>query len=119
MRRRRRFVPNFAPLPPAVREEVLARQEHRCYVCGRGNRVLAVHHVTARRLGGTNHPDDLVGLCFSCHICVEGAKGSPGYGAALRAAENAVADQLGRELNDADRQQVEKWVRQALELDSP
>ena len=111
--RGRRFVPDLAPVSVAARESIVARQGRRCYVCGRGDGPLAVHHVTRRR-SASNAPGELVGLCHSCHICIEGAKGSPGYGAAIRAAESATEDQMGRPLTQEDREQVRKWVDQAV-----
>ena len=59
---------NTTTIPPRTRREVLARDKHCCQApgCGR-TRFLEVHHILARRKGGTNHPDNLVTLCGSCH----------------------------------------------------
>jgi len=59
---------NTATIPPRVRREVLARDQHRCQApgCGR-TRFLEVHHIVARSSGGSNHSDNLVTLCASCH----------------------------------------------------
>ena len=59
---------NTTTIPPRVRREVLARDKHRCQApgCGR-TRFLEVHHIVARQKRGTNHPDNLVTLCASCH----------------------------------------------------
>lgn len=45
-----------------------ARQDT-CQMCGdeRDGRVLDVHHIVPVSAGGTNHPDNLITLCISCH----------------------------------------------------
>ena len=59
---------NVATIPPRVRRGVLARDGHRCRApgCGR-TRFLEVHHLVPRSRGGTNHPENLVTLCGTCH----------------------------------------------------
>jgi len=59
---------NTTTIPPRVRREVLARDKHRCQVpgCGR-TRFLEVHHIKSRTQGGSNHSDNLMTLCASCH----------------------------------------------------
>jgi 5-methylcytosine-specific restriction endonuclease McrA len=59
---------NTTTIPPRVRREVLARDQHRCQApgCGR-TRFLEVHHVVSRKQGGSNQADNLVTLCGSCH----------------------------------------------------
>jgi hypothetical protein len=59
---------NTTTIPPRVRREVLARDQHRCQApgCGR-TRFLEVHHIVSRKQGGTNKADNLVTLCGSCH----------------------------------------------------
>jgi len=59
---------NTTSIPPRTRREVLARDGHRCQApgCGR-TRFLEVHHVTPRHHGGSNHHDNLLTLCGSCH----------------------------------------------------
>ncbi|RKZ09633.1 hypothetical protein DRQ50_14975 [bacterium] len=59
---------NKSTIPPSTRREVLARDNHKCQSpgCNR-TRFLEVHHVQARALGGTNHPDNLTTLCSACH----------------------------------------------------
>lgn len=55
-------------IPPRVRGEVLARDQHRCQAPGSGRtRLLEVHHTQPKSQGGTNQPDNLVTLCGSCH----------------------------------------------------
>ncbi len=53
------------------REEILARDGHRCAVSGcttlkRGKRSLAVHH----RMPGNNDPKLMITLCLACHAKV-------------------------------------------------
>jgi 5-methylcytosine-specific restriction endonuclease McrA len=65
---RERGKPNRATIAPSVRAKVLARDRHRCTTPGCGSpRFLEVHHVAARRDGGTNDAANLVTLCSRCH----------------------------------------------------
>ncbi len=59
---------NTTTIPPRVRREVLARDQHRCQApgCGR-TRFLEVHHIVPRQQGGNNKAENLVTLCSSCH----------------------------------------------------
>ncbi len=56
------------------REEILKR-DGQCRVCGKTTEQLGhklhVHHLKPFRLGGSNHPENLVSLCDSCHHIVE------------------------------------------------
>lgn len=51
-----------------VREYVLFRDNHTCQCCkGKsGDKVLNVHHIESRRIGG-NAPNNLITLCKTCH----------------------------------------------------
>jgi 5-methylcytosine-specific restriction endonuclease McrA len=59
---------NTTTIPPRVRREVLARDQHHCQApgCGR-TRFLEVHHKIPRQQGGNNQPENLVTLCGACH----------------------------------------------------
>jgi len=59
---------NTTTIPPRMRREVLARDQHSCTApgCGR-TRFLEVHHIVSRQCGGTNQPQNLKTLCGSCH----------------------------------------------------
>jgi len=59
---------NTTTIPPRVRREVLARDQHRCQApgCGR-TRFLEVHHIVSRQKGGSNEAENLMTLCASCH----------------------------------------------------
>jgi len=59
---------NTTTIPPRVRREVLARDQHRCQApgCGR-TRFLEIHHIKSRGNGGSNKEENLVTLCGSCH----------------------------------------------------
>lgn len=48
----------------ALRQFVIDRQEGKCADCGQyiGNR-LEIHHKLPQVFGGSNHPDNLIGLC--------------------------------------------------------
>ena len=55
-----------------MRSVALARDGRRCSVCGLDLRKLPswyteVHHIRARRDGGSDHPSNLITLCVECH----------------------------------------------------
>lgn len=51
---------------PHIRPNILARDSHRCLMCGYGE-VLDVHHILPLSRGGTNYEHNLVTLCANCH----------------------------------------------------
>jgi len=59
---------NTTTIPPRVRRDVLARDQHRCQApgCGR-TRFLEVHHIVSRQKGGSNMAENLMTLCATCH----------------------------------------------------
>jgi 5-methylcytosine-specific restriction endonuclease McrA len=69
---------NTTTIPPRVRREVLARDQHRCRApgCNR-TRFLEVHHFSPRSRGGTNQPENLITLCGSCHRLWHEKGGNP------------------------------------------
>lgn len=55
---------------PRMREEY----SYQCYMCGdehAPDNVLTVHHIVPVLSGGTNHDDNLMALCRSCHLKAE------------------------------------------------
>lgn len=57
-----------ATIPPRVRRQVLARDQHHCRAPGcERTRFLEVHHAVPRSRGGTNDPGNLITLCSACH----------------------------------------------------
>ena len=48
-----------------ARDRIFAR-DGGCYRCG-WKEGLTVHHVLPKRMGGTNHEENLVSLCEGCH----------------------------------------------------
>jgi hypothetical protein len=61
-------VRNTTTIPPRVRREVLARDDHRCRAPGCDHRrFLEVHHIVPRWRGGGNTAANLVTLCGACH----------------------------------------------------
>jgi N6-L-threonylcarbamoyladenine synthase len=52
-----------------VREYVLYRDGHKCQACsGKSkDKVLNVHHIILKTIGGTDRPDNLITLCETCH----------------------------------------------------
>ncbi len=58
-----------------VRDEVLERDGYRCTVCG-SQVNLDVHHITPKRKGGQDVPENLETLCEKCHVA-RGGYGRP------------------------------------------
>lgn len=61
-------------IPTNIRKQIHDRDQHICRICGRyGNHL---HHKIPRSRGGKHTLDNLVTLCFVCHMyCHEGGKG--------------------------------------------
>ena len=49
-----------------VREYVLYRDNHTCQCCKGENKILQVHHIESRKVGGDS-PGNLITLCKECH----------------------------------------------------
>ena len=67
-----------------LRMKILARDDNKCQMCGRsGNEIpLAIHHICEVRNGGQNDPNNLVTLCWNCHVLHhqrEDLKRDPGH----------------------------------------
>ena len=51
-----------------IRQSVLERDENTCQVCGKtATSKLHIHHILKRCEGGTDHLDNLITVCSSCH----------------------------------------------------
>jgi 5-methylcytosine-specific restriction endonuclease McrA len=48
-------------------DEIVARQDGKCLLCGEQPERLTVDHIVALAKGGSNWPDNLQGLCHSCN----------------------------------------------------
>lgn len=61
-------------IPAKVRNKVLARDSFDgwpcCVYCGEPAPGLHLHHVIRRSQGGTDTVDNLVALCFGCHMAL-------------------------------------------------
>jgi 5-methylcytosine-specific restriction endonuclease McrA len=58
-------------VPPAIRRQVLLRDQRMCQVPGcRNTLALDVHHIQPRSEGGTHHPHNQLGLCNVHHRAV-------------------------------------------------
>jgi len=65
-----------------ARQTALSRDDHECQFCGITNhqhqqdhdQELHIHHIIPRSEGGTNHPDNLISVCRSCHRTMEGTQ---------------------------------------------
>ena len=83
-----------ANIPNHIRKAVYKRDGYRCALCD-NNRGLQIHHYCSRAQGGTNHPMNLITLCWNCHAVIHGTR-LPGYDFMDEAAlELACAEYLG------------------------
>ena len=55
-----------------LRKATILRDDCKCQECGKTNCVLEVHHIRARRYGGTDTIGNLITLCSNCHQKTEG-----------------------------------------------
>lgn len=55
-----------------IRKAVILRDNCKCMECGKSNTLLEVHHIRARRFGGSNSLSNLITLCSKCHQKTEG-----------------------------------------------
>jgi len=55
-----------------IRKAVILRDGCKCLECGKTNTIFEVHHIKARRYGGSNTLSNLITLCSSCHQKTEG-----------------------------------------------
>ena len=69
---RRRVSRKPSVVPDVVRQNVLARDRHRCRSCGHSP--VQVHHIEYRSQGGLHVEHNLVALCGRCHVTVHSDK---------------------------------------------
>lgn len=50
-----------------LRKATILRDNNKCKMCGKSNCRLEAHHITPRRLGGSNVLSNLITLCEKCH----------------------------------------------------
>ena len=55
-----------------LREDILARDGHRCRRCGTAEGMLQVHHVDRDK--SNTHPSNLLTLCAACHLAFHGRR---------------------------------------------
>ena len=55
-----------------IRLATLMRDNNKCQMCGKANTILDVHHITPRRLQGSDTLNNLISLCRYCHSEVTG-----------------------------------------------
>ena len=55
-----------------LRKAAIIRDNCKCQECGRSNCVLEVHHIRARKYGGSDIIGNLITLCSGCHQKTEG-----------------------------------------------
>ena len=60
-------------ISPAVRKEVLEREEGRCIVCGSYQGIQIAHFISSGRLG-LGIPQNLACLCLNCHFEYDNGK---------------------------------------------
>ena len=68
------------------RPQILFRDNYTCQKCGKQNTRFEVHHVIPKDYFGTDHPTNLILLCYECH-CLE-----TWYGHHHKAATNAIQE---------------------------
>lgn len=57
-----------------IRKAVILRDECMCKECGKTNVALEVHHITPRRLKGSNTLGNMISLCPNCHQKTKGVE---------------------------------------------
>lgn len=68
-----------------IRNGILGRDNYTCQVCGfvghvppksrdRGDRSMVVHHITERKNGGDDSPNNLQTVCAPCHVQIHKRK---------------------------------------------
>lgn len=63
---------NTNRLDENIRKAVVLRDQNTCQDCGMKNTRLEVHHITPRRLNGSDSIHNLISLCSACHEEVTG-----------------------------------------------
>jgi len=87
---------------PELRNAVLARDDHRCRTCGRGECMLQVHHVDMDRTN--NDLMNLLTLCAGCHLALHGRREGVEEvrAAAARSTERSEVRRASRTKNGGD-----------------
>ena len=62
-----------ANIPNSVRRSVYRRDGYRCALCDSATG-LQIHHIVHRSEGGSNHPQNLITLCWKCHAVAHGTR---------------------------------------------
>lgn len=70
----------------ALKQKILEREEHRCYICHQ-DKTLEVHHILPQRLGGKHEENNLVTLCKRCHRHIETGERDHAYRKCLKNAK--------------------------------
>lgn len=55
-----------------LRKATILRDKNTCKLCGKSDCKLEVHHITPKRLNGSNTVDNLITLCPDCHKNITG-----------------------------------------------
>ena len=61
-----------ASIPNTTRREVYRRDGWRCALCDSTDGI-QIHHVKPRGKGGSDHPMNLITLCWRCHAAAHGS----------------------------------------------
>lgn len=59
----------------SVKDYVYVRQSGKCYFCG--NPIEPYHHMLPRHMGGSNLPENIIGVCRQCHEDIHTGKLKP------------------------------------------
>ena len=60
-------------ISPAVRKEVMERDEGRCFICGCMEGIQIAHYISRAR-GGLGIPQNLACMCYLCHGAMDNGK---------------------------------------------
>ena len=64
---------SFNPVPKNERKKdkkLINKKKHNCEYCGKKNCCTHTHHIKSRGAGGDDTEDNLIELCWLCHIKV-------------------------------------------------
>ena len=70
-------------ISPAVRREVMERDEGRCFVCGSTQGIQIAHYISRARMG-LGIPQNLACMCFLCHATYDNSKHYKAYKSIFR-----------------------------------
>ena len=70
-------------ISPAVRKEVMERDDGRCFICGSMQGIQIAHYISRARMG-LGIPQNLACMCYLCHGAYDNGKGHKEYKSAFK-----------------------------------